>query len=195
MSSSNILLRWATMSLFAIYLTACGDIDHDLLPSDSDQRPNVVAGTIGHLPNQVSADFTINDSQNNLFTLSDYLEGGATPADAVVLYFTMWCPICLGHTDHMFNTIRPQFQTQRNVVFVLVDYISGSVALTRASEIANGYSDSGFITVADVDQALYKQYHAANGTTVVISGDGTILLNEDYRTGANLIKALNTLFP
>ena len=192
---NNTLLRWATMLLFVGYLTACGDIDHDLLPSDSDQRPNVVAGTVGHLPNQISADFTINDSQNNPFTLSDYLDDGATPADAVVLYFTMWCPICLGHTDHMFNAIRPQFQTQGDVVFVLVDYISGSVALTRASELANGYSDSGFITVADVDQTLYKQYHAANGTTVVISGNGTILLNEDYRAGTNLIKTLDTLFP
>ena len=193
--SSNKLILQCILLLSAISLTACGDIDHDLLPSDEDQRPTVTAGSVGHLPQQISPDFTLSDSEGNPFTLSDHLIGGTEPADVIVLYFTMWCTVCLGHTDHMFNTIRPQFQSKGDVIFVLVDYVSGSVALTRASELANGYGGSGFVTVADVDQSLFKQYHAANGTTVVISDDGTIFINEDYRAGENLIKALTSLLP
>ena len=193
MSSNNLLFRYLTLSTCLFYLTACGDMKNDLLPSDSDLQESVDSGTIGHRPSQISADFEVTSSEGDLFTLSSYLENGDTPADAIILYFTMWCPICLGHSDHMFNTVMPQFRNRNNITFVLVDHISGSIALTRASEIASGYSDSGFITLADTDHILFKQFHASNGTTVVISATGEILLNEDYRTGENLIKVLDNL--
>ncbi len=193
MSSNNLLFRYLTFSICLFYLTACGDIKNDLLPSDSDLRESVESGTIGHRPSQISAEFQVTSSEGDLFTLSSYLENGDTPTDAIVLYFTMWCPICLGHSDHMFNTVMPQFRDRGDITFVLVDHISGSIALTRASEIASGYSDSEFITLADTEHTLLNQFHASNGTTVVISATGEILLNEDYRTGKNLIKVLDDL--
>ena len=107
----------------------------------------------------------------------------------------MWCPICLGHSDHMFNTVMPQFQDRGDVVYILVDYVSGSTAVVRATETASGYTGSGFVTLADNDQSLLKQFEATNGTTVVIAGDGTVLLNEDYRTGENLMNILDEHLP
>lgn len=167
----------------------------DLLPSDSDERAAVVFGSVGHLPGQVVADFTLIDTRGTPFTLSEQLTGGATPADAVVLYFTMWCPICLSHSDHILNTVMPQFTGRGDVRYMLVDYVSGSVALSRASEWANGYGGSPFTVLADVDQALLNQFDAAMGSTVVIGPDGSVLMNEDYRTGSNLTLMLEALLP
>jgi len=168
---------------------------NDLLPSASDQRSAVTVGTIGHRPEQLVADFTLPNSTGKDFTLSTHLQTGTEPADAIVLYFTMWCPICLGHSDHMFNTVMPQFQDRGDVVYILVDYVSGSTAVVRATETASGYTGSGFVTLADNDQSLLKQFEATNGTTVVIAGDGTVLLNEDYRTGENLMNILDEHLP
>ncbi|MCP4076285.1 MAG: redoxin domain-containing protein [Gammaproteobacteria bacterium] len=178
-----------------IVLTACGDISDDLNPSDNDQREDVVAGSIGNMPGQMVADFTIKDSLGNDFILSEFLAGGATPADVIVLYFTMWCPICLSHSDHLNNFIIPQFENRGTVIYGLVDYVSGSVSITRASEQANGFVNSDFITLADENQLLFNQLNAAMGTVVVIDNDGTILLNEDYRTGTALADILGQQLP
>jgi hypothetical protein len=113
----------------------------------------------------------------------------------VVLYFTMWCPICLSHSDHLALTVAPRFATRGTVHYFLVDYVSGSVAGTRSAEMANGYDGSVFTTVADVDQAVYGQFHAAMGAVVVIDGNGEILVNEDYRDGLPVIGALDALLP
>ncbi len=189
--------RWLTAGLLvwvAAGLSGC-DIEEDLLASDEDRRPAVVAGSVGYMPGQVAADFSLSDSRGNLFTLSDHLIGGSDPADVVVLYFTMWCPICLGHSDHIYSQVMPQFEGRGTVVYALVDYVSGSVAASRASELANGYGGSDFVTLVDADLTLLDQFNGAMGTVVVIDNDATILLNEDYRTGAALVEMLDRQLP
>lgn len=177
-------------------LSACGgDLTDDLNPSDADLRPAVTAGTIGHLPGQTAADFSLRTSTDQIFQLSEHLATGAVPADAVVLYFTMWCPICLAHSDHMYNLVIPQFKSRGTVVYALVDYVSGSVPGARASEMANGYAGSDFITLVDSQQGIMSQFNAAMGSVVVIDANGTILMNEDYRNGAGLTETLNDLLP
>jgi peroxiredoxin len=176
-------------------LSGCGDLANDLNPSSSDRRPDVTAGSIGYLPTQRAADFTISDSTGNSFTLSDHFSTSSDPADVIVLYFTMWCPVCLAHSDHMYNHIIPRFSNHSTVVYALVDYVSGSVSNTRMAELANGYAGSDFITLADVDQGLQGQFHAAMATVVVIDSSGTILLNEDYRDGSALNDILEQQLP
>jgi len=187
--------RPLAVALLCLHLTACGGVEDDLWPSDEDQRGSVAAGSVGSLPGQTAADFRVQDSAGNAVQLANYLSDGAAPADAVVLYFTMWCPICLSHSDHMLSTVVPRFRDRGDVVYALVDYVSGSVALSRAAEQSNGYAGSDFVVLADVDQALFDQFDAAMGTIVVIGPDGVIRLNEDYRTGAHLAAALDELLP
>lgn len=187
--------RPVAVAFLCLHLVACGGVEDDLWPSDEDQRGSVAAGSVGALPGQTAADFQVQDSVGNAVQLADYLSDGVTPADAVVLYFTMWCPICLSHSDHMLSTVVPRFRDRGDVVYALVDYVSGSVALSRAAEQANGYAGSDFVVLADVDQALFDQFDAAMGTIVVIGPDGVIRLNEDYRTGAHLAASLDGLLP
>lgn len=183
----SLLLVSALMTLGGCELT------DDLTPSSEDKRPDVTAGTIGNYPGQIAADFTQKDSLSQDYTLSENLSGGSTPADAIVLYFTMWCPICLGHSDHMVYAVEPQFATRGNVQYLLVDYVSGSVTTTRAQQLANGYA--AFTTLADIDLTVFNQFDAAMGTTIVLDTNGTILMNEDYKDGSKLIDVLDTLLP
>ena len=187
--------RGVVLALLCLTLVACGGTGDDLFPSDDDLRSPVAAGSVGSEPGQTAADFQVEDTLGESFRLADYLDGGAFAADAVVLYFTMWCPICLSHSDHMLSTVVPRFRDRGYVVYALVDYVSGSVALARAAELGNGYAGSDFVVLADVDQSLFDQFNAAMGTTVVIGPDGVIRLNEDYRTGADLAAALDELLP
>ncbi|HEY4732902.1 MAG TPA: hypothetical protein VIH66_06615 [Gammaproteobacteria bacterium] len=195
MSCVKAMQRSLAPILLCLGLGACGDLMDDLSPSSSDKRPDVVAGSIGNMPGQIAVDFSIKDSLNNDFVLSGHLSGGSEPADVVVLYFTMWCPICLAHSDHMYNYIIPQFRSRGTVVYGLVDYVSGGVSATRASELANGYAGSDFTTLADVDQGLLEQFNGAMGIVVVIDSDGTILLNEYYRDGSALSATLDQQLP
>jgi hypothetical protein len=177
----------------ALLLSAC-DLG-DLTPSGRDKRQAVVAGSLGYLPTQRPADFTLSDTGGNDFNLAQQLSGGATPADAVVLYFTMWCPICLGHSDHMIYAVIPRFKNRGSVRYVLVDYVSGSVSQSYYAEAANGYVGSDFTVLADSQQAVFHQFHAAMGSVVVIDGNGIIRLNEDYRDGSRLAETLDGILP
>ena len=181
--------------LLVMALTGCNEITDDLTPSGDDKRPTVEANTVGHLPGQIAPAFTIRSSLDEDFVLADHLSGGAEPADAVVLYFTMWCPVCLAHSDHMFNNVIPQFASRGDVVYAMVDYVSGSVITSRAAETANGYAGSAFVTLVDTDRSVMDLFNAAMGTVVVITADGEILLNEDYRSGEATITALDGYLP
>jgi len=178
-----------------LMLLGCGDMMDDLDPSGSDNRLPVVAGSTGNMPGQIVADFSLKDSLDSDFVLSDHLDGGASRADVVVLYFTMWCPVCLAHSDHMLNTIVPSFANRGDVVFALVDYVSGSVAATRAAERANGFANSAFITLSDVNLSVFDQLNGAMGSVVVVDSDGTVLMNEDYRNGVALSAVLDQQLP
>lgn len=178
-----------------LVLPGCDGLGDDLSPSGADQRPEVVAGSIGARPSQQVADFSLTTSTDTDFTLSTHLQGGSDPADVVVLYFTMWCPVCLAHSDHLYSHIIPRFRNRGRVVYALVDYVSGSVNGSRMQELANGYAGSDFVTLADVDQALQHQLNATMATVVVIDRTGTILLNEDFRDGSALTNHLEQQLP
>ena len=76
--------------------------------------------------------------------------------------------------------------------FFLVDYVSGSVAVSLAAQLANGYS--GIDTLVDTDQAVLDLYRATMGTTVVIdSAEILSEMNEDYKDGVKLTETLQAL--
>jgi peroxiredoxin len=177
-------------------LSGClNSIEDDLKPSPDDLRVTVTPGTSGDQPGQYAPDFTLPDSVGGSFQLTNHLSGGTQPADAVVLYFTMWCPVCLGHTDHLYNEIVPRFAGRGTVVYGLVDYVSGTVENVRVMEESNGYAGSAFTVLVDAQLDVFNQYHGAMGKVVVIAADGTVMLNEDYRNGENLAATLEGLLP
>lgn len=175
---------WLMFIIF--FLSACAD----LKPSDEDKRASVIAGSEGHLPTQKSKDFTLSRTDDQAVTLSNYLETGSDPADAVLIYFTMWCSICAAHTSDIVSTIKPLF-VDKKVHFLIVDYVSGSLADTII-EKENNISDSwGLEVLSDYQNIVKDQMHGGMGVTVVIDADGTILYNQDYGNGLKIIEALN----
>lgn len=175
--------RLAALPLILL-LAACQDVTDDLHPSGSDRRPEVEAGVAGHAVGQLAPDFTAADSLGNDVTLATELSTGS----GVVLYFTMWCPICDSHMSHMRSYVRTEFT---DVKFLLVDYVTGSVSAARSAQISNGYTD--FTVLADADQSLLNLYRATMGTTVVIDSGGVVRMNEDYKDGVRLREVLGAL--
>lgn len=166
-------------------LAACGGgVSDDLLPSGEDRRPDVVPGSVGTQVGQESPDFSVQDTLANLHTLTTEL----TSADGVVLYFTMWCPICDSHSSHLRTMIVPDFS---NVRFFLVDYVSGSISASRSAQLSNGYATS--TVLVDTEQALFNLYNASMGTVVVIDSTGIVQMNEDYKDGVKLRQTLEAL--
>jgi peroxiredoxin len=171
--------------LLCLSLTGCGD---NLTPSDSDKRPVVQSGTIGPAVSQKAPNFSVTATNGKTITLADALAG----KPGIVLYFTMWCPICDSHMNNMRSVVAPMFPA---VGFYLVDYVSGSVADAAAAASANGYAGGVFTTLADLGQVMLGSYQATMGTTVVIDRTGIIRMNEDYRDGLNLQAVLAALPP
>jgi peroxiredoxin len=167
-----------------VLLTACQEIGDDLTPSGADKRPAVVAGSPGSQVGQQSPEFSVQDTLATTHTLSAELAA----SNGVVLYFTMWCPICDSHASHMRSAIIPDFPA---VNFYLVDYVTGSVTASRSAQLSNGYGSS--TVLVDVDQSLFNLYQASMGTTVVIDSSGIVRMNEDYKDGAKLRAVLEAL--
>lgn len=167
--------------LVLVFLLAACD---DLMPSSADLRPVVDAGTIGPEAGQIAPDFALFDTLNKTVSLSAELSG----TDAIVLYFTMWCPICDSHMSHLRTRVIPDFP---NVKFYIVDYVSGTVSLSRAAQLSNGYGD--LEVLVDDSQYVLNLYHATMGSTIVIDNSGIILMNEDYKDGSMLEAVLRSL--
>ncbi len=168
--------------LFLLLLIAgCQD---DLNPSDDDKRPTVQTGIIGNQPGQIAPDFTVESTLNSAHTLSSELQ----THDAVVLYFTMWCPICDEHMNHLRATYLNNYP---NVQFLLVDYVNGSVSSARSAQLASGY---GAMTVlVDVDKTIENLYDGTMGSTIVVDSGGIVLMNQDYSDGSKLGQILGEL--
>jgi peroxiredoxin len=180
--------RFAALVLAAILLLAlpgCG-VEDDLSPSSTDLRTGVTPGTTGPYVGQVAPDFTLPATTGDNVTLSALFPS----ARGVVLYFTMWCPICDAHMSHLRGVVRPAFPDAR---YLVVDYVSGSVAEAFSAEVSNGYAGSGFTVLADVGSGVLRSYDATMGTTVVIDNAGVVRMNEDYRDGSNLMAVLSAL--
>ena len=165
--------------LLLVMVSGCGDMMNDLDPSGGNKLPPVQPGTTGPAVGQNAPDFTLTDVLGNSVTLSTAVT--TTALQGVVLYFTMWCPVCDTHMSHMRNSEIPGFPGIR---FYAVDYVSGSVADARNAEVSNGYAGSGFTVLADTQQTVLNLYQATMGTAVVIDSSGVIRLNEDFKDGA-----------
>ena len=175
-----MLFRSFLVLIFALMLSGCGDLN----PSSADLRPPVEPGTIGPAVGQIAPDFALFDTLNNPVSLTTEL----VSADAVVLYFTMWCPICDSHMSHMRANIIPNFP---NVKFYMVDYVSGTVEYSRDAQLANGYADLDVLV--DTIQEVLNLYDATMGSTIVIDNSQTVQMNEDYKDGTRLVEVLNLL--
>ncbi len=178
----------ARLLLFAVLLTGCGGTMDDLNPSGNDKRTPVVAGTVGPAVGQKAPDFTLPDTLGIDVTLSTELSG--TTIKGVVLYFTMWCPLCDTQMTQMRDTIIPNYP---DVEFFAIDYVSGTVADALAAELNSGLSGSGFRVLADTHQAVANAYLGTMGVTVVIDKTGVIRMNEDFKDGTRLNAALAAL--
>ena len=170
--------------LVAILLLGLAGCQSDLAPSGEDKRPAVQTGIIGNQVGQIAPDFTLESTLNTFHTLSS--EYGTH--DAVVLYFTMWCPVCDSHMSHLRATYVPNYP---NVQFFIVDYVNATVANARTAQISNGYGN--MTVLADVNQSVLNLYDGTMGTTVVVDRFGAVQMNQDYSDGSKLGKVLESL--
>jgi peroxiredoxin len=175
--------RVFALLLLCCILSACGD---NLIPSGEDKRPTVQAGTPGSAVGQLAPAFTVSDINSNNVTLA----GALTGKQGIVLYFTMWCPICDSHMSNMRSYVAPNFP---NVGFYIVDYVSGSVIDASGAASANGYAGGAFTILSDAAHQITNSYQGTMGTTVVIDSAGIVRMNEDYRDGSRLQSLLSTL--
>jgi peroxiredoxin len=150
------------LCLALFILAGCGT---DLAPSATDK----------HASGQIAPDFTLSDTLGNSVTMSTTLAS----AKGVVLYFTMWCPVCDTDMTDMRDAVMPNYP---NVSFFVIDYVSGTVADARNAEVSNGYDGSGFIVLADTQRTVLNLYRATMGSTVLIDRNGIIRMNEEYKS-------------
>ncbi len=179
MSSCNCI----ALLLFTLLMAGCGD---NLLPSGEDKRPSVQAGTAGSSVGQLAPAFSVPDINGTTVTLTDALSG----KQGIVLYFSMWCPICDSHMNNLRSYVAPNFP---NVGFYIVDYVSGSVADAASAAAASGFAGGTIGVLSDVAHQLTGAYQGTMGTTIVIDNTGTVRLNEDYRDGIRLQAVLASL--
>jgi peroxiredoxin len=184
MFSVRLFIRIVLLGI-SLGMAGCDGITDDLKPSSDDNRPVVEEGSHGTQVSQMSPNFWLEDT----LSVNRGLYNELSKSSGVVLYFTMWCPICDTHMSHMRANVMPNFP---DVSFFLVDFVSGSVTASRNAQLSNGYG--GIETLADVNQAVFDLYDASMGTTVVIDSDGKIVrMNEDYKDGVKLIETLEAL--
>lgn len=150
-------------------LLACNE---DLNPSSKDERPGIQAGSEGNYVGQLAVNFILADTEQAQINLNDELQTN----DAVVLYFTMWCPLCDSHMSSLRKNVKADFP---NVRFLMVDYVSGTLFQSRAAQLANGYASE--TVIADTQHQLLRQFAGTMGSTIVIQADRRILMNEDYK--------------
>ena len=172
--------------VLALTTVSCGGMMDDLRPSSADNRQMADSASTGGTEGQKAPDFTVSDTMGRSVNLYAQLESHS----AVVLYFTMWCPICSAHSDHMLASI---VSLHPNVKFFLVDYVSGSVPASRDAQVSNGYANTAFGVLVDSADSLLASFGATMGTTVVISKSGEVLMKEDYKDGTALKNALANL--
>lgn len=172
-------IRIKLMALIFVSAFLLAGCQEDLFPSNdplNSQSEARVGATI--------SDFEFSLSTNSLDQLSNRLQ----THDAVVLYFTMWCPVCDSHMSH----IRSQFKSQYpDVDIIFVDYVSGTINNARGAQTSSGYSD--FDVIADYDDQLQSYLGGTMASTIVIDKNFTVLMNEEFKTGSQLSLVLNDL--
>lgn len=161
--------RLAALAACLPLLAGCGTAD-DLLPSGADHSAGA-AGTTGPAVGQVAPDLSLPDTLGGTATLSGLLAGKR----GAVLYFVMWCPICDEHLGYLSQVEVPAFP---DVAFAAVDYVSGSVAQSRTSQLDAGWGGAPFPVLVDVGAAVERFYSRGMGV-VVIDRDRVVRMNEE----------------
>lgn len=168
--------RWIVLGSLAFLIAGCQE---DLLPSNDQLETNSKA-EVGSTLEDLSFFLSTHENQN----LSDRLQ----QSDAVVLYFTMWCPVCDSHMSHIRRNFRDEFP---NVDFIFVDYVSGSINASLGAQRSSGYTD--FDVIADFDDTLQNRLGGTMAITLVIDKNFTIRMNEEFKTGSHLMDVLHQL--
>lgn len=168
--------NWIAAALCCLTLTACQE---DMLPSGDDNR-NAETEQVGKTIDDVS--FTLSTGE------IDSLNNRLQRYDAVVLYFTMWCPVC---TEHMISISRSYQQNYPNVDFMFVDYLTRSVSQTRNTQLSQGWD--GFDTISDANNALEDLFNGTMAITVVIDKNSIVQMNEEFKNGVRLSETLDAL--
>jgi peroxiredoxin len=169
-------LKRSVMLICLLFTFGCQE---DLAPSN-DQLESTQATREGETLNDIS--FTLSDG--SVSQLSDQL----TTHDAVVFYFTMWCPICEGHMSYIRQQLKPNFE---NVAFIFVDYVSGNVSSTLDSQQSRGYTD--FPVISDFDDNLENYFNGTMATTIIVDKNFIVKLNGLFKTGNEIYGALEAL--
>ena len=168
--------RLIALAALTFLITGCQE---DLLPSNDQLESNSKA-EVGSTIEDLNFDLSTSENQN----LSERLQN----SDAVVLYFTMWCPVCDSHMSHIRQHYRSQYT---NVDFIFVDYVSGSISASLGAQQSSGYTD--FDVIADFDDALEDRLGGNMAITLVVDKNFTVLMNEEFKTGTQLTSVLNQL--
>ena len=79
-----------------------------------------------------------------------------------------------------------------NVKFIVVDFVTGTINDSNAAAIFTGI-DGVVLVASDIDHNLTNYFYGLMSKTVVIDANGVVLLNEDFKTGSNLISTLQLL--
>ena len=171
--------------VLALLLSGCQE---NLNPSGEDKRPAVDTSLVGHQVGQIAPDFTLESTLLGTTESHYTLYTETASYDAVVFYFTMWCPVC---DEHMSDIRARYVSNYPNVRFLLVDYVNSSVADARTSQQGAGYAD--MVTLADTANLAENLYDGTMGTTVVVSAANRVLMNQDYSDGRKLGQVLRDL--
>lgn len=173
--------RWLVLAVVLSAAWACGGTGEDLSPSSKDLR--VQGAAVGS-----SAGPVLLPKAQDTFSSEVDLMADLQQFKAVLLYFTMWCPVCDTHSQSIRDSIVSQ---NSDVKVYLVDYVSSEVTSAWGAQMSGGYSD--FSTLVDADNALENMFQATMGSTVVISSSGNLLLNESYKDGQRVQSVLESL--
>ena len=154
--------------LMALWSIHCSN----LLPDSRDlrgQNPgNILA--VG----QAAPNFALPVTDGSTLTLASGLSG----KNGLVIYFTMWCPVCTSHTDEVVQAIMPTYPDAR---YVMVDYVSSGIGEAATLKTYGGYDSTGIVVALDKSQSFMNSYGATMAYVVIIDSTGKIRMNEVYK--------------
>ena len=171
-----INVKYIALLIIVFFITGCQE---DLMPSN-----DPIESTSVSREGEVIDDLLFTFSDGSSSSISERL----STHDAVVLYFTMWCPICDAHMSHIRSQIQPQYS---NVDFIFVDYVSGSVVETMNVQRSSGYTD--FNVIADTNNELEAYFNGTMASTIIINKNFLVKLNGLFKTGNEIKSVLNKL--
>lgn len=170
MSYANYLkLRnFSLLLLIALWGVQCSN----LLPDGADLRSQNPGNILS--VGQAAPEFSLPVTDGSTLTLASGLSG----KNGLVIYFTMWCPVCTSHTDEVVQAIMPAYPNAR---YVMVDYVSSGIGEAATLKTYGGYDSTGIVVALDRSQSFMNSYGATMAYVVIIDSTGKIRMNEVYK--------------